>query len=160
MYVDHHAGVVTWEHAVPMGYDYIAIRASFYKYGLYTGSVERDMLIYVVADTISTQIGNDHWHITDSIVQVLENYTAISAVNDISAEPAIHIYPNPNSGSFTLETANLSGQTYIITDMLGQIVQEKIIASDKQHIDMSSSAAGVYTLMIKGRSGALRVVLR
>jgi hypothetical protein len=72
----------------------------------------------------------------------------------------VRVYPTPNTGTFTLETSQQQCATYIITDMLGQIVQEKIITSDKQIIALGEVAEGVYTLMIKGKSGAVRVVVR
>jgi uncharacterized delta-60 repeat protein len=81
------------------------------------------------------------------------------SITDLIAEH-VRIYPNPSSGSFTLETNHMIGEDYIITDMLGQIVQEKTITSDRQHIDMSTSAPGVYTLILRGKSGAVRVVVR
>ena len=70
------------------------------------------------------------------------------------------MWPNPNKGTFTLETSQQQGSEYIVTDMLGQIVQEKIITSDKQSINLGDVAEGVYTLMIKGKTGAVRVVVR
>jgi S-methylmethionine-dependent homocysteine/selenocysteine methylase len=92
---------------------------------------------------------------TNTTVNTVIHHNSIKNVSD---DVALRIYPNPNSGSFTLETENQNEQTYIITDMLGQIVQEKNITSEKQHIDMSANAVGVYTLMIKAKSGAVRIV--
>ena len=50
----------------------------------------------------------------------------------------------------------MRGETYIVTDMLGQTVQQRFISSDTEHIDMGDAAPGVYTLVIKGRSGSVR----
>jgi uncharacterized repeat protein (TIGR01451 family) len=94
---------------------------------------------------------------TNTTVNTVSLHTGIETASETAI---MHLYPNPNSGSFTLETANQIGQTYIITDMLGQIVLEKTITSDKQHIDISTSAPGIYTLMLRGKSGAVRVVVR
>jgi hypothetical protein len=82
-----------------------------------------------------------------------------SGISEPSAQP-LSVYPNPNNGSFTLETSQMPGAEYIITDMLGQIVQQKAITSDKQTIALGDAATGVYTLMIRGKSGAVRVVVR
>ena len=94
---------------------------------------------------------------TNTTVNTVSLHTGIETVSETAV---MHLYPNPNSGSFTLETANQIGQTYIITDMLGQIVQEKTITSDRQHIDMSTCAPGIYTLILRGKSGAAIVMVR
>ena len=94
---------------------------------------------------------------TNTTVNTVSLHTGIETVSETAI---MHLYPNPNSGSFTLETTNQIGMTYIITDMLGQIVQEKTITSDRQYIDMSTSSPGIYTLMLRGKTGAVRVVVR
>jgi hypothetical protein len=71
-------------------------------------------------------------------------------------QSSISLYPNPNSGSFTLQTSQQIGTAYLIYDMLGQEIQTRTISTDSEHIDMGSAAPGVYTLMIKGRNGSVR----
>ena len=85
-----------------------------------------------------------------------------AGVEELAATTAdIRLYPNPNSGTFTLETIEQQGASYVIYDMLGQAVQERAITADHQTIDLGTAAEGIYTLSIKGRSGSLRfAVLR
>jgi uncharacterized repeat protein (TIGR03803 family) len=80
--------------------------------------------------------------------------TGISQVAGVSA---LRIYPNPNSGSFILQSSGVIGQEYIITDMLGRVVAQQTITSDNQNIKLQNISAGSYILSVKGNnSKALR----
>ena len=72
----------------------------------------------------------------------------------------IQLYPNPNRGSFTLSTSDAIGSTYTISDMLGHIIEQKIITSDSQSIDMPEAGEGVYTLVVKGTQPIRFVIVR
>ena len=74
----------------------------------------------------------------------------------IATIEGINLYPNPNKGSFTLESVEQIGSTYLVYDMLGQTIMQNTISSDAEHIDMGDAAPGVYTLMIKGKNGSVR----
>jgi hypothetical protein len=71
-------------------------------------------------------------------------------VNDIAGNESIKLYPNPNNGSFILETSGAVRAEFTVVDMLGRIVKEDMILSDKQSVNMSDISAGVYYLQIKG----------
>ncbi|MCW3127266.1 MAG: hypothetical protein JWO03_2924 [Bacteroidetes bacterium] len=77
-------------------------------------------------------------------------FTVCPGVIESPMDKYIHLYPNPNSGVFTLQTSDNRNSEYIITDMLGNMIEDKAITSDSQAIDMSEAAAGVYTLTVKG----------
>ena len=84
-------------------------------------------------------------------------YTPIcEGINDINSPAFLHLYPDPNSGTFTLETNREQGEEYLIYDMLGQLVQQQAIRTDSQNIDLGTVAPGVYTLLIKGKNGGVR----
>jgi hypothetical protein len=59
------------------------------------------------------------------------------------------VYPNPNHGSFILESSGLIGGRYTIYDMLGKEVMTHTIASGHEHIDMPGAASGVYNVQIQ-----------
>ncbi len=80
--------------------------------------------------------------------------TGPSGISHISDAGSIWLYPNPNKGSFTLQTSNATHSDYIITDMLGHVIMQQTITADRQAIDMASAAAGVYTLSVKGASAS------
>ena len=95
------------------------------------------------------------------VTNTTSNTVAIPAgIRSIDAPADLRVYPNPNNGSFTLATGSLIGSSFVITDMLGQTVIERTITSDAQQVDMSTAAAGIYTLTLKGKNGAVRVVVK
>jgi len=70
-------------------------------------------------------------------------------INEISGDLSLKIYPNPNSGLFTLQTTALEGNYYEITDELGRVIQKKVILSDRTMVDVSNQNGGVYYLTVK-----------
>ncbi len=84
------------------------------------------------------------------------NYDTVgvcTAINEVTAQNNISLYPNPNTGSFTLNTAGAVGQTYIITDMVGRTIAEEVINSDREAIELNHISQGIYILAIKGSPG-------
>jgi hypothetical protein len=68
----------------------------------------------------------------------------------------ISLYPNPNNGSFILESQNDVGKYIVISDMVGRVISESMIASGRQPIEMSDISGGAYVLSIKGTSDVIR----
>ena len=75
-----------------------------------------------------------------------------SGINTIPGEATISLYPNPNNGSFVLQSSDAVGKEYIITDMLGRVVVESTITSGDQNITLQNISAGSYMLSIKGNN--------
>ena len=73
-------------------------------------------------------------------------------INSISGTSTIHLYPNPNTGTFTLQTTQKQNATYTISDMMGQIIKQENITSDSQLIDIGSIPTGIYMLSITDTS--------
>ena len=71
-----------------------------------------------------------------------------SGINNLSTQN-VKLYPNPNNGSFILETHSL-GVEYTITNSLGQVVEKNTISSMKQEINLVNAKTGVYTISMKG----------
>ncbi|MCW3127267.1 MAG: hypothetical protein JWO03_2925 [Bacteroidetes bacterium] len=92
-------------------------------------------------------------NVTSAILVV----TVCEGINDVANLNDIHLYPNPNTGTFALQISNSHNSSYIITDMLGNMIEEKAITSDTQAIDMHEAAAGVYTLTVKGTQSSRQV---
>jgi hypothetical protein len=81
-------------------------------------------------------------------------------INEIENLSDIKLYPNPNTGTFTLTTSNSHKLDYTITNMLGDVIEQKTITADTQTIDMGYAAAGVYTLYVKGARPVRFTVVR
>ena len=91
-------------------------------------------------------------------IEVLPQFP--NGISEINGQSPIHLYPNPSKGSFTLETSASIGTDYIITDMLGNVIMQQSIRSDKQLIELPEVADGVYTLIVKGASPIRFVIVR
>lgn len=74
-------------------------------------------------------------------------YFKLIAATCDSNFPTIKIYPNPNTGSFILESKELNSQL-IILNPLGQKVLEQKITSIKTDIDLSNLSKGIYYLQL------------
>jgi hypothetical protein len=70
----------------------------------------------------------------------------INGISDIATGSSVRIYPNPNSGSFTLESSQ--GKDYTIINMLGQLIAHSDISSDKQVVSFTDLPDGIYTLVV------------
>jgi uncharacterized repeat protein (TIGR01451 family) len=81
-------------------------------------------------------------------------------IQTIDGANSISLYPNPNKGSFTLQTSNKNNIDYTISDMLGNIVAQLAITSDSQEINLPEIGEGVYTLVVKGSQPVRFVVVR
>ena len=111
-----------------------------------------------------TQINNTAYIYFDINPAIVTN-TATSSVGvnsivPLSSSSTIHLYPNPNRGSFTLVTYGSISSDYTISDMLGHIISHSTITSDSQPIDLPEASEGVYTLVVKGAQPIRFVIVR
>jgi uncharacterized repeat protein (TIGR01451 family) len=98
--------------------------------------------------------------VTNTTVNIVDTVAAPNGIAHIDDAKPIYLYPNPNAGAFTLQTSAMRGEDYIITDMLGHVVEQRVITSDRQAIYIGNTAAGVYTLSLKGAQPVRFVVVR
>ncbi len=78
-------------------------------------------------------------------------YTVMGVgIHEIIAKGNILLYPNPNNGSFILESNNCIGREFVIYDMLGRVVVTQSINSNNQSITLKGLSPGTYTLETKG----------
>ena len=75
-----------------------------------------------------------------------------NGVFPITGQANINLYPNPNNGSFILQSGNSIGEEYIISDMIGRVVARQTITSDNQNIELQNITPGSYILLVKGNS--------
>jgi sugar lactone lactonase YvrE len=87
-------------------------------------------------------------------------FSVCLGISTISNTSTISLYPNPNKGSFTLSSSDAIGMGYTISDMIGNIVEEKTITSSSMQIDMADAVEGVYALTVKGAQPIRFVVVR
>jgi hypothetical protein len=76
------------------------------------------------------------------------SYSHIISVN--LNESDLKIYPNPNSGIFTIEIGNPQDYSLIIHNLVGQKIAEETIYSKegKKVLDLQNISKGVYFITI------------
>lgn len=71
--------------------------------------------------------------------------TIITEVEDISSDK-VYLYPNPNNGTFFIETTLKNNLPYAILDITGRKVLDGLLKEGQTTIDMLSSEKGLYFL--------------
>jgi hypothetical protein len=66
----------------------------------------------------------------------------------------VNVYPNPSQGQFTFKSTVL-GEAYIITNYLGELVDNGIILKEETLFDISSLPVGVYLFKYNGFTSKL-----
>jgi uncharacterized repeat protein (TIGR01451 family) len=89
--------------------------------------------------------------ITDTVENIIGQP---EKVNNITAN-TISIYPNPASTTLTINTGNTQYTTYTITNSLGQMITEQPLTTKMAKADISSLAAGIYYITLKGDNGTV-----
>ena len=89
------------------------------------------------------------------------NVVTVNQTNGISLvtdNETISLYPNPNNGSFIIQSSSSIGREYSIYDMIGRNIAQGNISSNKQNITLKGISMGSYTLEVKGHK-AIRFVI-
>lgn len=115
-------------------------------------------LLSQIKNTAYIYFDNTPAIVTNTTVNTIDTVASPLGIARITDAGSIHLYPNPNKGTFTLLTSGTTHSDYTITDMLGAVIQQQPITADRQTIDLNTVPAGVYTLSVKG-SPPLRFVI-
>jgi hypothetical protein len=83
----------------------------------------------------------------------VSKYVLISGIDDVNGDAVISIYPNPSSGSFTVEWLNgqmaAGPSSFNVVNTLGQIIfssaENNWTSDSKKEIDLHKDAGGVST---------------
>ena len=111
---------------------------------------------------VPTQSGGYQVAVIDSFgcVAYSEVVNIVSAgISTVSADLSAAMYPNPNSGIFTLILADQATHTITITDYLGRVVAEGLTITHQQQFALHGLSDGIYYLQIDtGRTIKFNVV--
>jgi len=89
---------------------------------------------------------------TGSCAGISANYTVTGVgISNVSGSDMFKLYPNPNNGKFTIESAQFAGTDITIYDVLGRVVYQKQLLSATESIDMSNTLNGTYYLVMKNQ---------
>lgn len=78
----------------------------------------------------------------------------ITAVTCDAAEH-VHVYPNPNNGSFSINGLH-EGQEIELTDALGKIILKQKVNENSFNYQVNEVQEGIYFLLIKNTSGLMQ----
>jgi polyhydroxybutyrate depolymerase len=86
----------------------------------------------------------------------LKSLDVVNGINDYSdSNNLISLYPNPTSGSFTLDVKNYPNAKVKITDLLGNTVFESTIKSQLTKIELNNIATGIYIYQVLNQYGSV-----
>ena len=77
------------------------------------------------------------------------------------SEVDVRVWPNPTSSSLQLTVNNVQltdNYSYKITDLSGRILMQGKINSEKEEINISGFAAGMYFLEVRSSDGVIQTV--
>ena len=77
-----------------------------------------------------------------------------SGISTLSADVVVNIYPNPNTGRFTLELSDNTPRQVSITDVQGRVVADNVTVIGKQVFNLSTLTEGIYYMQIREGSGS------
>jgi hypothetical protein len=128
----------------------IASGANTYSWN--TGATTSSIMVTPTITTTYTVTGTNPngCKNTDTLSVVVINCT--TGINQLANNSQISIYPNPNNGSFVIETNSTTKQTIQLYDVNGKMVLTQII-SGKTNIDASNLSEGVYNISIIRNEG-------
>ena len=95
--------------------------------------------------------GNYQVEVTDSLgcSNISDVYTVHAVgMKEVTESINVKIYPNPNSGSFSIEFADNTNKQIEISDITGKIVLPETIANKQHEVKMPSGASGLYFLKV------------
>jgi hypothetical protein len=84
----------------------------------------------------------------------LDSLNKIMDVQELDLKNGINIFPNPNSGSFTISLNNEKANRIIIYNAFGQAVEydrDKPGSSDVIEISLPEAKPGIYFVLVKGK---------
>jgi len=75
-----------------------------------------------------------------------------TALEEIPATPSFQIYPNPNTGKFTIDNQNQNIQSIKIYNVIGKLIQEHKVDGNKIDIDINANL-DIYFLSLETKEG-------
>lgn len=100
--------------------------------------------------------GLDNLGCRDSAM-VIVKVNACIGIDEQNPESSFEIYPNPNTGIFTIKTSSASEVWIEIYDALGKQIKKELISLASVSVDISDQPKGVYFLRIIREGDPVRI---
>jgi hypothetical protein len=146
-----------WETATEVNNDFFTIERS--KFGLDWELIDTirgagnstTTLTYKITD-LNPYYGTSYYRLKQTDFDGQFEYADIKSVDLGSDKPFnINVYPNPNTGTFTLESESIC-ENYTIMNAQGRIVNSGIIENQHETISLEEEVVGVYYLSVENRT--------
>lgn len=82
-------------------------------------------------------------------------YPLSTTLNEAIKLKNLSIYPNPAKSILFIESANALGERVQIFNLIGTVVKEFQISTDRQQVDLSGLSSGIYFIKFKGQTQKL-----
>lgn len=130
------ASPITLTPGTPSGGVYSGLGVTGNSFNPTTAGVGNKNVIYAVTDSAGC-VGRD------TSVIVVDPCSGVAEVNEIG----LQLYPNPSDGIFNVKFTKYVNE-FIITDVVGKVIQSISSINQQQLIDLSKEASGVYFLNV------------
>ncbi|MES2778430.1 MAG: immunoglobulin-like domain-containing protein, partial [Bacteroidota bacterium] len=88
------------------------------------------------------------------LINVIENGPCATGIKELSSNSNLSIYPNPNTGLFTIANKTNSNITAVqVMDVVGRTVYTKATQSNEVNVDLTTMNKGLYMVIIKDANG-------
>jgi hypothetical protein len=106
------------------------------------------------ATTVYTITGTSAAGCQASAVTVTVMVNPCTGINEVSAENnLISVYPNPNTGLFTIDAKSVVIKTVKVMDVTGKLIYTSTANSSSQQIDITGFANGIYHIITETEKG-------
>jgi hypothetical protein len=86
---------------------------------------------------------------TSAVISIVQ-----TGISTLSADVAVNIYPNPNTGRFTLDLSDNTARQVSIADVQGRVVADNVTVIHRQDFNFTSLTDGIYYMQIKEGNGS------
>lgn len=111
-----------------------------------TGS-GNNIVISPTTNTSYTVTGTNPNGCVNSAV-ITQTVSACTGIKETETPDVISIYPNPNSGSFSIDLKNIENVSVEIYDSFGKLVYSETISENHASVELHGLASGIYHLRV------------
>ena len=113
-------------------------------------------LDWSIGESITSTYNVDNYLITQGFHQ---NTYSTLLVKDLAKDIDLYVFPNPTSDILTIRnnTSTFFLGTISITDLQGNVIQQKTITTKEEHLDLSNYADGGYLLLVKQQNELIKI---
>lgn len=80
------------------------------------------------------------------------NYSHVIFIEDKSTNSIFVVYPNPNTGKFTLKTNDKNASHCRVLNALGQVVKQLTLETNETALDLGNAKPGIYWVEVKAEN--------